>query len=152
MPRPRGQVDRTLDSLGAGLLLGKHKRDHQLGYSRLREVEQQVRVPLEGEASNEWGYADKEVNWELPFVGAPAQRDAPFTTPHFSYGVELGAGSGSLIVIHASIVKWNTNIQGYIIGAVTRFMASAPGGEGVAYTAVMHLSFQGYAAEFEADT
>lgn len=149
MPRPIGQLDRVLDTLTIGLLTGKEKRDAQLAFSATREVEQQVRVPLSGDAGNGWGFVDQAVNWELPFIYAPAQRDSNFPTPHFSYGVVLGSGTANFVDVRAQVLTWSFNDSSWVIGAMMRFASSAPmleGEETVPYSAIAHLTFQGYAA------
>lgn len=154
MPRPTGQLDRTLDALTVGLVRGTKARDKQLAYAAGVEMEQQVRVPLSGEAGNGWGFVDRDVNWPYPFIWAPGQRGATYATPHFSYGVVHGQQTQQLIVIHAQVVKWNINDSSWVLGATVRFAASAPQLEGeelVSYSAMAHLTFQGMGAETEED-
>lgn len=152
MPRPQGQLDRSLAALTVGVLQGKIERDDQLHHSAGREVTQQVRVPLSGAAGNGYGSAEKKVGWQFPLLWAPRQRKASFKTPHFSYGIELGTGSNTLIVIHAQVVKWTINDSRWVIGANMRFIVSAPmlsSEATVNFSAVAHLSFQGWGAESE---
>lgn len=144
-----GQLDRSIDALTAGLLGGQAARKRQLAYSAAREVEQQVRVPLSGEAGSGWGTTDKTVGFVLPFVYAPDQRGVPFETPHFSYGVEMGVGTIVPIVIHAHVLHWIQNDSSWITGARMRFMAQAAGEEVIKFSAMAHLTFQGWAAESE---
>lgn len=152
MPRPLGQLDRALDALTTGLLGGKIKRDRQLSYSAMREVEQQVRVPLSGEAGSGWGSIDKTVGFLFPFIYAPDQRGVPWKTPHFSYGVEMGVGTNVPIVVHAHVLHWIENNSSWITGARVRFMAQAAIEEVVKFSALAHLTFQGWAAEYEEGT
>jgi hypothetical protein len=151
MARPGGQLDRSLDALTSGLIRGKAARESQLAHTEAREIEQQVRVPLSGKAGSEWGSIDKKVGLALPFIWAPDQRGVPFKTPHFSYGIELGVGSNVLVVVHAQVVNWTKNDSSWIIGAKMRFAAIAPGSgvTPVSFSAMAHLTFQGWAAESE---
>jgi hypothetical protein len=150
MPRGVGQLDRALDSMTGGLLTDKAKREHQLAYAAGSEVEQQVKVALTGEAGSGWGFADHKVGWEHPFIYAPGQRGVSFAKPHFSYGVEMGQGSSELVVVHAQVLNWLENESSWIEGATVRFMSRAPLSESIVkFTAMAHLTFQGWAAESE---
>lgn len=150
MPRATGQVERVLDSLTVGLLTDKAARDRQLEHSAAREVEQQVRCGIQGELGNGWSHVDRDVYWTLPFIWAPAQREAPYKTPHFSYGIEMRTGTQALVVVHAHVLKWIVNNSSLVEGATIRFAASAPtSSSALAFSAVAHLTFQGYAAETE---
>lgn len=150
MPRGAGQLERVLDGLTVGLLTDQRARESQLSHAAGSEVEQQVRVMLQGEADTGWGAADRDVRWPLSFIWAPAQRDAPFRTPHFSYGIEMRTGTQELIIVHAHVLRWITNDSSLVEGATIRFAASAPSAvAAVKFSAVAHLTFQGYAAETE---
>lgn len=147
-----GKLDRTLDTLTLGLIGGKDDHDKQLAFSAAGEMEQQVRVALSGEAANGWGFVDTPVAWEFPFLAAPAQRSAPYGTPHFSYGIELRSGTQELVVIHAHVVSWKIDPSSWVTGAIVRFASSAPMLEEKAtvnYSAIAHLTFQGFACESE---
>lgn len=150
MPRGVGQVERVLEGLTVGLLTDKAARDRQLGHSAGREVEQQVRCGVQGELGNGWSHVDRDIYWTLPFVWAPAQRDAPYKTPHFSYGIEMRTGTTELVIVQAHILKWIVNDSSLVEGATIRFAASAPNSTSAhTFAAVAHLTFQGYAAETE---
>lgn len=152
MPRSGGQLERSLAALTIGHSQDQKARKDQLSYSSAREVEQQVRVPISGTAGNGWGLVDVPVGFKFPFLYAPIQRPVPYGTPHFSYGVEMGTGTNTLIVVHAQILTWNTTDSGWIIGATVRLQASAPQvtvDANVNFSATAHLRFQGYAAESE---
>lgn len=150
MPRATGQVERVLDGLTVGLLTDKAARDRQLEHSAGREIEQQVRCLIQGELGNAWSHVDREVFWPYPFIWAPAQRGVPYKTPHFSYGIEMRTGTQALVVVHAHILKWVVNDSSLVEGATIRFAASAPTSTSAhAFSAVAHLTFQGYAAETE---
>lgn len=152
MPRPKGQIDRTLDALTIGVVQGKAARDKQLSYSAGVEMEQQVRVPLSGKVANGWGFVDDDVAWSFPFIWAPAQRGVEFQTPHFSYGIVHNVETEALIVVHAQVVRWTINDSSWVVGATVRFASSAPQlaeGEELDYAATAHLTFQGLGAETE---
>lgn len=152
MSRPVGTLDRTLEDLTIGFHRHVEHSKRQKSFTAPHEVEQQVRVEVAGEAGNAWGFTDRLVNWKLPFFYAPAQRDPPFETPHFSYGFEHNVQTGELIVAQASILRWIKNKSSWIVGAEVRFAVQAPnltGTSAIPYSLTSHLTFQGWAAEAE---
>lgn len=153
MPRPTPRIlDRSLDFLAGDVHIASEARSRALGLVAAQEIEQQIRVPLSGEAGSGWGFADRWVGFEWPFIYAPASRGPnPFSKPHFNYGIEHLSGQSVLVIIHASVIRWKTTSNGLTVGAQIRYAASAPTFEGTAvtYSAVAHLTFQGWAAETE---
>lgn len=150
MPRGVGQVERVLDGMTVGLLSDKEARHRALAQAAGEEVEQQVRVMVQGSLGNGWSSVDRDVYWTLPFIWLPAQREVPFRTPHFSYGIEMRSGTHELVVVQAHVIKWITNNSSLVEGATIRFAASAPNtNKAFKFSAVAHLTFQGYAAETE---
>lgn len=148
-----GQLERALGSMTVDLLQGRDFQKRVLADTYTGEWEQQVHVPFNGSAGNEWGFADQTVNWEMPFLYAPAQRRVPFETPHFTYGVELLNAAADLVHFGAHVIAWNINDSGWYIGATVRLAAVAPNATTVAvlFSAIAHLSFQGYASYAEGD-
>ncbi len=152
MPRPIGQLERGLGDLTIGMEQAKARRGRINEASGAGEVEQQVRVPVAGTAANGWGFVDGGVGFEMPFIWLPAQRMAPFKTPHFSYGIEHIVAGDQLVLIHASVIKWNVDKSSRVLGARVRFAASAPQAaeeELVEFSAEAHLRFQGWAGDVE---
>jgi hypothetical protein len=152
VPRPRGQLERSLAALTIGVQNGVSERRKALSDTFTGEYEQQVHVPLSGQASATWGFTDQPVNWELAFLYAPLQRRVPFGTPHFTYGIEITGGQGDLVLIHAHVIGWTITEQRWYVGATVRFAACAPNAtDTIPYSAIAHLSFEGFAAVAETD-
>jgi hypothetical protein len=154
MSRPKGGLERTLAELTIGLATGERDRRLALADTRTGEYEQQIQVPLAGNAGSSYSYSDKPVQWAWPFVYAPLQRRVPFQTPHFTYGIEITAGSGNLVAIHAQVIDWTVTDQGWYVGATIRFASyapSAPSSTVYPFSAVAHLRFSGYASMAETD-
>ena len=145
-------MERALADITIGATQSREEREKKLSYTAGTEMEQQVRVPLTGKAENGWGYFDRGVGFKFPFIWLPVQRGAPFKTPQFSYGVEHVSGTTQLVLIHASVLKWNINPSSRVEGAKIRFAASAPmlpEEHSVNFTAIAHLTFQGWACANE---
>jgi len=153
MSRSRGGLDRSLEALTIGMFQATGDRDKALLETRSGEYEQQVHIPLSGQAQTAPGFADATVMWEHPFVYAPLQRTIPFPTPHFTYGTELTSGSGELIVIHAQVIAWTISRENWWTGATVRCDVTAPLATAPSpYSALVHCSFQGYAIPTEGDS
>lgn len=152
MAKPVGQLERSLAALTIGVQRSMGRRA-QAGLSeRAGEVTQQVQLPLSGSAALAPAFVDLAVTWRLPFTFAPQQRLSNFQVPQFSYGIEFVEAPDGIVTLHASVLGWNKDARNWIVGAVVRVVVQAPGsGETntVDYSAVAHLSFQGYAAQPE---
>lgn len=148
-----GQLDRALSRLTIGLVQGQQFRERVLYDTHSGEWDQQVQINFSGSAGNEWGFVDTSIMFEYPFLYAPAQRLVPFERPHFSKGIELLTPSPDLVHLDAQIHSWNINESGWIIGCQVRLLAVAPAAstDAVLFSAVAHLTFQGYAAYAEGD-
>jgi hypothetical protein len=152
MGRPAGQLERSLAALTIGIQHGTAQRKRALKDTVTGEYEQQVHVPLDGSANTGWAFTDAAVQWEMPFLYAPLQRRVPFPAPHFTYGIEMTAGKGELVVIHAHLVGWTITDAQWYVGATVRFAVCAPNALAASpFSAVGHLSFEGYATMAETD-
>ena len=155
MTRPMGQLERSLAALTIGVAQGERQRRLALADTHTGEYMQQVHVPLSGVATGGWGSIDVPVTWELPFLYAPLQRRVPFPTPHFHANFEVTAGQGALLLMHAQLIAWNVTDADWYVGATIRFAIAAPGGQNpnpqIAYSAIAHCSFQGFATLPEGD-
>ena len=96
---------------------------------------------------------DTDSNFEYPFLYAPAQRLVPFDRPHFTKGFELTSGAATLVHLDAQVLSWDINESNWTIGAKIRLYAVAPlmDTTPVAFSAIAHLTFQGYAAYAEGE-
>lgn len=127
MSRPVGTLDRALADIVIGAQQEMKARERSLSDTKLGEFTQQVHVPLSGELFDAyWHWVDHKINWLMPFLWAPLQRQIPFQHPHFSYGVEWLSPPSTLIEVHAQVISWTTNNMGWDVGATIRFMVQAP--------------------------
>jgi len=151
MGRPaRHLLDDSLHALTIGVHQSRIDRANALSDTRTTEYEQQVHVPLSGAANTGWASVDKKVNWEIPYLYAPVQRRVPFKVPHFTYGVEFENAPAALVIIHVAVLRWTRTEQDWIVGATIRCAVLAPEATApVPYSAVAHLSFQGWGSAAE---
>jgi len=152
-PAQPGQLERALTNLTVGLVQGQQLRERILRDGYQGEYEQQVQLQFAGAAGNMAGFTDADITFELPFLYAPAQRHVPFETPHFTYGIELLNAGDTLVQLAAHVTAWNINDSNWVVGATVRLTAVAPlvTTEAVAFAAIAHLRFQGYASYAEGD-
>lgn len=151
MSRPAGQLERSLAALTISVAHGSRQRQKALDDSRTSEYEQQIRIPLSGQAGVEWVSTEKQFTWEQPFLYAPLQRKVPFSTPQFTSGIEFSSKNG-LVVVHAHLVAWTITEENWVIGATIEFAAGAPNAAPdtvVSWSAIAHLSFEGYSTYAE---
>jgi hypothetical protein len=140
--RPGGQLERIVTDLTIGVHRGLQERERALESSRSGPYEQSVQVPINGQASSGWGYVDKAVTWEHPFVYSPAQSRLPFATPHVSHHIEFTRVLSDLVIAHAHVTSWIQDVRGGFIGARVRVASCAPNTTGtVPYAGILHLKF-----------
>lgn len=152
MAKPKGSLQRSLAGLTIGMAQGQAARRRALVDTLTGEYIQQVHVPVSGNASVTPGSVDTKVQWEMPFLYAPLQRRVPYPTPHFNYGVEMTAGLGELVRIHAQVIGWTVTDAQWYVGAAVRFIVDAPNATSESsFAAIAHLSFQGFATMAETD-
>lgn len=127
MARPSGQLARSLDALTIAVASGREQRRSSLDASKTGEYEQQLQLPFRGRLYDAaLYYLDHDVNWELPFLYAPAQRQVPFDTPHMTYGVTFDTPPITLVVVHAALIAWKITESNWYVGATIRLSAHAP--------------------------
>jgi hypothetical protein len=147
-PRP-GQLERTLSDITLGVERVRRRSHQQAKDSGGNEAQQQIRIPISGTVASGWGFVVTQVGFLYPFLWLPVQRQAPFETPHFSYGFDF-EGYGGLIG-HAGIKKWNIDDSMNVLGATVEIGVTSPNTTKTEepFRATVHLTFQGYAADYE---
>ncbi len=149
MARPRGQLDRFVNATVVRPRLAERHRRRTLADGYTGEFEQQIQVALAGVAGNVWGFVDESYSFEYPFLYAPIQRRVDLLTPVFRSGIELvDPNPQYLVIVHAHCVGWTYSEENWIIGSTVRFAVVAPAAttQAIAYNAIAHLAFQGYAS------
>lgn len=150
MPRPQGQLERSLAALTIGVHQAARTRRRALLDTETGPTRQLVQVPLSGQASSGWGYTSEQVKWEQPFLYAPGQWLVPFATPHFEPGFHVIGSGGQLLLLQAHVIGWKVLDEGWTVGATIQFASCAPNASAaVAFSAVAHLTFTGYATPAE---
>jgi hypothetical protein len=177
--RPTGQLEKSLASLTIAIKQGELERNAALADGHMGEHTQQIHVPVSGIATSTWATREQNVNFLMPFLYAPLQRQVPFEVPHFHYGVEFKAPPSDLVLVVAHVLSWTRTEENWIVGAKMQFAAQAPNfvqqvintvtkpephrggvvraGEtqsslpGIPFNATVHLSFQGWATYAEGE-
>lgn len=152
MARPTGQLEKSLAALTIAMHEGLRERQAAKADAHTGEHVQQIHVPLSGSLAAAWGYSDRDVNFLLPFLYAPSQRQVPFDVPHFTYGVEFVTPPSDLVLVQAHVLSWRKSEESWITGARVRFTACAPNASAhIPFNAMAHLSFEGYATYAEGE-
>lgn len=140
---------RSLEDITIGVATSLRQREHNLKDTHTGEWEQQIHLPISGNAIAAWGYGDFPVQFEMPMLAARSQRMSDFDKPHFTHGVEM-TNSQNLVLFAVHVLAWTINDSGWTVGAMIRIGVSAPLGN-TPYAANVHLSFQGYGGLAEGD-
>ncbi len=113
------------------------------------EYDQQVQFPINGNATADWSFVDKQVKFRMPFISAKQQRPVPFDTPHFTYGVVFDNPPKDMLVVVVAVVQWTVTRRGWTTGATVRVAAQAPNAGKIPFSGTVHLTFSGYSAYAE---
>lgn len=141
-----------LAELTSGLLEGQASvQDGQYAIAAA-ELIQRIQVPVTGVASRSMIYTEIDVGWAYPIINllAGSQHESNQETPHFNSGVELLTDEH--VIFDAQVRSWMQDDSDFYTGARVRLCAWAPDTlKTTKYSAVLHLTFFGYAAAAEDD-
>lgn len=141
-----GQMDRTMKALKLGGIKHMNQRAMQRALEGLQEYEDQFKIEVSGDAEEFPAWSETHLKFNIDFVDATGQRDAPFDRPHFTYGTYIEEGGPVGII--ACVTRWDINDRGettgcmIAVGAVATDYARTFRGE-------LHARFQGYGAPTE---
>lgn len=142
---PHGAVQRVLSRITIGTHQAIRARDDNRARNKPREMEQQFQYAISGLAAPAPTFAELTIEFENAFHFAPAQRESNLEYPHFTYGSQTSPAVG----VHATVTEWiRDETNGSIIGAK---VAVGAVGASVAFTGVVHLTFQGFGTLNEED-
>lgn len=142
-----------LDALTTGIIEGKESVEVEQFPLASTEMIQRIHVPVTGVAGRATVYSEIDVEWPYPIINlmAAGEHESDQQTPHFATGVELQTDEH--VFLDAHIRAWAQDDRDFYIGATVRLIAWAPEAlKAVRFSAVLHLSFMGYAAASEDDT
>lgn len=153
-PKPRfgratvGQLDRSLARIAMRTAASAKEKTRRQAQGQ-GEYDQQVQFPINGNATADWPFVDKQVKFRLPFISAKQQRAVPFDTPHFTWGMVFDNPPTDMLICTVSVVQWAIDRRGWITGATVRVAAQAPNAGKLAFSGTVHLTFSGYSAYAE---
>jgi hypothetical protein len=146
MPVEFGQVDRTLRGLTFGRVRGGNARQAQRELEGLQEYELQYKIAIAGTAEEVVAWSEVPLRFDVEFVDAAAQREAPFDRPHFTYGAYIE--SGGPVGIHACVTRWTMGKRNEVIGCIIAIGPVATD-QSRRFRGELHARFQGYGAPAE---
>jgi hypothetical protein len=109
-----GSVSRAVKGIAEGPAVALDRRRELLGLDALGEREQQIRLPLDGRATQNLTWGEVDIAFDLEFYNATEQRDVPYTIPHFSYGTVLI--TPDLIVVYCCVRSFKQNDDDMVSG------------------------------------
>lgn len=139
-------IERSLAALTIGVLKNTAAHEERRRQLSLAEWELQFQERISGMAGNQVASSILGLDFETPFYFSPGSRDSELDTPQYSVGTNVESGTG--VMISANVTSWKRDEEtDAVTGASVEISAVAPGtDEDVPYTAVVHLSFQGYSS------
>jgi hypothetical protein len=143
----RGLARATVEATDA-----KTQRERELLPMSAGDMAQQVQIKVNGKVGKEPVTTNADVTFPLPFLNklAPNQHNNT-PDPTFASGVEIV--TGGLVILQAQLQAWTEDESSFIVGAKMKLVAFSPNAYRLRrYSAVVHLTFFGYAAPAEDDT
>jgi hypothetical protein len=135
---------RAVAGMSIGAIKSWQEMRERVWQDALDEYDQQYQAQINIECGNTFVWMEKDIHFDLIFVDEPS-RDSPYTTPLFTYGLELISGTPILITI--MVKQWVRDVQG-VRGCRLLIGAVSPGQDKlVQFIGKLHLNFQGYATK-----
>lgn len=148
---PTDATARAVVGMSIGAIKSWQEMRERVWAESLDEYDQQFQMELSVETNNGGVWVEKDLDFNLMFV-VEAERDSPYTTPLFTYGMEYK--SGSAVFFQVFVKQWFIGPQGVsgcklMIGAVNPGMNNK---KIVQCKAIIHLNFQGYGGPVSDET
>jgi hypothetical protein len=147
------RLGRALGRMTVDAVADQRRHDRLISEVSAFDMTQQIQLRIKGKIARTPVTHEVEVTFPYPFLMkvAQAQTEGPVGRPHFASGVEMD--SDHHINVEAHVRRWVENDSQFITGATIRVMSVAPYAEKLTpYSAIIHLSFSGYASPTEVDT
>lgn len=110
----------------------------------LAEYMQQFQVPIKGTIGGTPGWANLDLDFDIPMLKSPAQRAVPFEYPTISTGYAIETGVDGILT--AYVRRWKED-EAEVNGALVRVGLYAPESTvEVAFAGTLHMTFQGFGA------
>lgn len=141
-----------LSAMTAGVVEGKERVEVEEYPLASGELIQRIHVPVTGVASRSLVFNEIDVTWPYPIINqlAAGQHESNQETPHLASGVEIL--TDDYVTLDAQVRAWQQDERDFYTGATVRFSVWAPQAiKTIRYSAVIHLSFMGYAAAADDD-
>jgi hypothetical protein len=161
MAAAHGATQRMLADLTIGGIRSMQKRAESTAEISLQETTQQYQFEIEGSAAKEMAWATVPVTLDYEFYSAPGQRDSDLDRPQFYFGADIAPPidepaadhpEPAPVAVFATVTRWLLNEgNGAVIGANVA-VGCLTDQDGVAFSGLVHLSFQGFTALVDVET
>lgn len=142
-------LNRSLTHLTIGVARDMERRRRRSNELGLREVEEQIQLPISGLAVQGITWAKARVGFENTFYEAPSQRDSNFDRPHFTYGVSIDPVDDKeppIPVVVSCMFEFTTDDRGATTGGWLHIGVHSPTPDTRRFQGVLNLRFQGFGA------
>lgn len=144
MATPSGHLQRALHGLTVGAVNAQRAKERRNREMATTEVDFQYRIEISGTASAGIAFVEVELDFDVEFYYAPAQRDSDLERPHMTFGGEADGQVG----ITATVVAWKEDeMTGAITGATVAIGVLAS--VNTDFSGAAHVNFQGWGARRE---
>jgi hypothetical protein len=143
------RLQTSLRAMAIDLTAAREAREREIDAMRLREMEQQLQIEVEGTATPQIGGMTVDVAFDVGFTTANGLRAAHLDRPHVWFGFEQtfvsagGRPTDVAVMLAATVVGWERQRHS-IIGARVAISALAPAV--VDFRGLIHATFQGLGA------
>lgn len=147
------RLGRALGRMTVDAVAEQRAHDKLISEVSAFDMTQQIHLKVKGKIGRTPVITEVDVNFPYPFLMkvARSQTEGTKDRPHFGVGIEMATDHH--ITVEAHVRRWIENDSMFITGAQIRVMSVAPYAEKLTpYSAIVHLSFSGYAAPTEGDT
>lgn len=147
---PTDATARAVVGMSIGAIKSWQDMRERIWAEALDEYDQQWQIDVSVQTTNAPVWIEKDILFNLVFV-VEAERDSPYSTPLFTYGVEYI--SGTPVFFQVYVKTWNKSVQG-VMGCKLWIGAVNPGNNPKIVTckATLHLNFQGFGGPVSDET
>jgi hypothetical protein len=150
--RDRHRLGRGLARATVEATEARRRRDAELLPLSAGDMAQQVQLKVNGKVGKEPIITTVDATFPLPFLNkvAPNQHN---NTPDPTFAAGIQIVTGGLVILQAQLQAWIEDESSFVTGAKMRLIAFSPNAPRLRrYSAIVHLTFFGYAAPAEDDT
>lgn len=139
-----GALSRSIAALAFDTAEKIKESDEDRARESLAEYMQQFQIPVKGTIGGTPGWANIDLDFDIPMLKSASQRSVPFEYPTISLGYAIETGMDGILT--AYVRSWKED-EAVVNGALVRVGLYAPEATvEVAFSGTLHMTFQGFGA------